>query len=452
MPNLFKKIFPNGLPQMLRSNKIAQEESSNSGVEIKFYSPSKLDRATPKGGDEFYEFVKKKSDEKVGIEGKLQKKTVKLKRVVKRELFRLPYFLRRVVGLDELSFNINKKSVLKIADDILNIMRDPKIVLKCLKSLDEELGKKMLAKGISLEDNSPQYFIAGGGNFMVGPPPKDYKPYRKNKILNEILLDREKASGINLQGVAVFDKFVEVPSANQFVANGNVFSENEQRKNLLQHGKFSHRFAFEVLRQAVAKDILDIKPLNFTQLLEIFAKVKIDSNKSNIWTRTIDSGDFSETYNRRDPSYYSNSARNPEALKSLITCLGKEDVPNLYFYTLDSHYKQMAQMVNRAKNNDINRNLEGVSDDILHTYCSIYMNSGFEINPAVIIDTPFSMKDAEASQKYESFSAGSKEGIMKKKTAPAPKNNPQGVRYESLAQYVKEKAVKETARGGSVEL
>ena len=33
--------------------------------------------------------------------------------------------------------------------------------------------------------------------------------FRKNKILNKILLDREKASGINLQGVAVFDEFVE---------------------------------------------------------------------------------------------------------------------------------------------------------------------------------------------------------------------------------------------------
>jgi len=277
--------------------------------------------------------------------------------------------------VSDLSFEMSKDDASRITSNILQIVRDPNLVLDLLRHLDSELGKKMQESGICVEDNSPDYFVTGLGQFVPGPWPENWRPLNKGKILDKLLLEREQREGVNLDGVAVFSTLVDPKIANTFVAEGNIFSEDERSGGfVLDHGKKSHRLMLEIMRQAVLSGALNLKLesgniLNHKQLLEFLAKAYIDENnqteeKTNIFQITIDNvGDTYEAGTGFDkiklgadensvmfnPAQYCFSSRSPSVLKSLIMCLGRDVLPSLAFYLLDSHYKLSLQSVRDIK-------------------------------------------------------------------------------------------------------
>ncbi len=267
---------------------------------------------------------------------------------------------------------------LRITADIINILKDPKLVAKHLKNLDDNLGKQMNSAGIEYSDKDlPEYLIAGNHHFIAGPPPKNYLPRKKGRLLDRILLEEEMRSGINEEGyTAKFVGFVDKEKANDFVADGHIFAEDEHVGNLILHGKYSHRLIFEVIRDAVETGDLDLKlrsgkKLNQKQLLEFLTKIPFQGEKdSNLWQFIMDNNfDLYRPYNPLTPPHedFTFSSLSPLTVKSLVTCFGKElDLPNLQHYLLDSHWKQGMRAASQIKS--LHPELKTASLEDLYTY------------------------------------------------------------------------------------
>ena len=346
----------------------------------------------------------------------------------------------------------NTHEVERIIGDMINIMRDPKAIFKYLKNLDNDVGNEAAKRGITLSDNSPQYLICGAGNFIPGPCPQGYRPLRKEKILNELLLERERQHGFNLDGVALFAGFVDPEDADKFVKEGNLFSEDEQLGKLLLHGKYSHRLFFEIMRQAVESDDLDLhvdgQKLSQKQLLQILISTKVNSpdGKQSSWAAVLDSIDDNieivreAAGNRRqailDPDNYNFSCRSPFVLKSLITCFGKDELPNLTSYLLDSYYKQLIQLADRVKESG-----EGSVAKIPHEFiahnCLEAMTTGRCIFPGDVGENfAFQGNKEKRTEKTAPFSDKFSENIRRKIDNPKPVASHY---YDSMEEYLKEK-------------
>ena len=139
-------------------------------------------------------------------------------------------------------------------------------------------------------------------------------------------------------------------------------------QNLLLHSKYSHRLHHEIIRNAVAAQEIDLsignnKILNQKELLTLLTTYT--TNGSSIWDCLIDSLDDSlipvrsakskeGLFSIRENSYsvenFSYSSRSTFTINSLITCFGADlGLSHLQHYLLNSHWKEAAQMVAKAR-------------------------------------------------------------------------------------------------------
>ena len=360
----------------------------------------------------------------------------------------------------ECSFKISGKDAHRIANDILDILRNPILMLELLQDLDKQLGEEFARIGVVVEDNSPQYYIAGQGRFVLGPCKPDYLPSKKGRALNRVLLRREQAEGINIEGVATFVDMVPNEEANDFVANGYIFAEDERcGGSVIDHGGKTHRIVFEALRQAAKRGILNLqiasgKILTPKELLEFFVRVAITDHKGrrriqNLWQFIIDGtgdmcraaigkesiafGDSKAIEALFDFERFCYSSRSPMSLKSLIVCfgdgVGEYSVPNLCFSMRDSHYKQMAQnvaevrrfcdefskaltdkspIVNAGHLKLLNLSIEesdilavkAMTDDRLYSYCAAHIQAPEGVSPIFVFrPSPFGRRNAFVEKK-----------------------------------------------------
>ncbi len=264
--------------------------------------------------------------------------------------------------------DVSEKDIKKIFADIVKIMQNPESVAKHLKNLDEEIGRKIAPLEYG-EADLPQYLIPARGYFIAGPPPENYQPRNQGRSLDQELLKREMAAGINIEGFTPkFVGLINRKKANQFINEGHLFAEDVQVNNLLLHSKYSHRLHHEIIRNAVAAEELDLsignnKKLDQKELLTLLTTYT--TNGSSLWDCLIDSLDdslisvesvtskrdlFGTHKNLYSVENFSYSSRSPNTINSLITCFGADlDLPNLQHYLLNSHWKEAAQMVEKAR-------------------------------------------------------------------------------------------------------
>lgn len=329
-----------------------------------------------------------------------------------------------LVGLQKLPFKIYNEEAQRITQNIVDILRDPLLVTKYLQNLDDELGCEMKKIGIEFgAESQPQYLIAGKGCYVVGPPLTNYRELKKENTLDRILLKREMAHGINREGASPrFVEFVPIESANNFVADGHIFSEDEQVIDLIRHGKYSHRLQFEILRQAATDPSgLDLKisgaaTLTQLQLLKLMAQVERvplitkPDIKNNLWGDCVDSLDDSllhETTKNKfsypeyfNPDNYSFSSRSPFVFKSLITCF---DNNNLGGYLRHSHWRQANKIIDRLLAKDTKGELQNFSFADIYTNC---MKSLCANNASIefIQENPLTLKEND-DPNYELFNS-----------------------------------------------
>ncbi len=346
------------------------------------------------------------------------------------------------------------------------ILQTPELVFEYLQSLDQALAIRMAAHGIEPFNNSPSYLICGAGNFIPGPWPQGYQPLNKRRQLSKELLHREQECGINLEGVAVFTDAVEGKVAARFAEAGNIFSEVEQNNKFLFHGKFSHRLFFEIVRQASKKGDLDLtvdgQKLTQKQLLQILNSTYLvpspeealsSSYSSEImWNRVLDTTTDSSKPLRKigiaggsearegvlNPNNYSFSCRSPFVLKSLITCFGKEKLPNLCGYMLDGHYKQVAQMVYKLRSNDLENSLGEVPDQFIYQKLMIAMSTARYVFPGDVGERfPFTQR---SNKSLKTASLDEEKYGQNVRLVAESSHLERPIKYESLAGYSKIKS------------
>ena len=311
-------------------------------------------------------------------------------------------------NIKNLSFKIEEEEIRRISLDIGSFLRDPSSIMY-LKTIDQNLGKEMLNRGIVYEDKDyPQYFIAGKGHFIPGPPPNDYKMRKQNGLLDKLLLEEEEKRGVNVEGYTPrFIGFVDSNKANEFVASGRTFSEDMRTDGLIFHGKYSHRLQLAMLMTASEQGVLNFtvdslgeKSLSQSQLMELLVKVECNyvryGVKNNLWEDLLDSAsdhldtlDYAREIGRVsasedkhkqqfDPKTYSYSNSFPATLNSNLMFLdGLSGLRNLGNYLRNSHYKVAAQMCLEAQKIS---GLENKSFHELYTSCMMYQsNDGLEI-------------------------------------------------------------------------
>ncbi len=347
----------------------------------------------------------------------------------------------------------SKKQITEIFEKIAQILEDPHRIFHYLQSLDRALGERMAAQGIGEIDNRPQYLIAGVGNFIPGPWPENYRPLKKNKALDLELLEREQRVGLNLDGVGKFFGFVGNDSANEFVKEGHIFTENEHSSKFLFHGKYTHRLAFEVIRQAAQSGDLDLtignSELTQKQLLNLITFTWGKESGLMSWGLLLDYSKSAEAASKHerepdgfekrmsdlDPRTYDFNSRSPFIFRSLITCFGGDELPNLSSYLLDSHYKEVAQMIYKIRGGDFERKLDEVPYEFIYTCCMDAMSTGKEFNQEEITgDFPFLVEDK--IENTQRFSSKYSKEIRRKNTKTEAADK---IFYDSIYTYIEEK-------------
>ncbi len=360
-------------------------------------------------------------------------------------------FIDEDADLEKLGIGFENLDQLKeIFENIGRILQDPSQVFKYLKNLDSALGQRAQELGLELKNNKPEYLICGAGNFVAGPWPENYQPLRKGKILHHELLKRENEAGLNLQGVPVFRGFVIHEEANKAVGDGNIFTEDEQVGRLILHGKYTHRLFFEIIREAEkAGDLkleIDGRSLSQKQLLNAMISTwgTSSNHQASSWSLLIDflresedrfdySSEFSIRSSGLNPHDYCFSSRSPLVLKSLLTCFGHEEIPHLSSYLLDSHYKQIAQMVGKIKENSGSR-LDEVPDQLIYTSCIDAITTGREFLPSEI-KSDFDFLAQNKDNKYVEFAPNFDKNISRKREGTEGEIG----KYESIGDYIRKK-------------
>lgn len=353
------------------------------------------------------------------------------------DLFNFETDDKRVEMLHSLNnFGITPDELIRITSDIMIILRDPELVAKYLGDLDLELGQKMSKAGIKFKDRDfPQYLIPGKGHFIAGPPPPGYIPRHKGRILNKILLQHEMAAGVNMEGYSArFVGFVNSEEANKVVADGRIFSEDEQVDNMILHGKSSHRFVFEVMRNAAARNELNLtlesgETLSQKRLLELFTTIHRHGDpQCNLWQIILDSNqdsvklqkDSNGNVHTHDPALYSFSSKSAMTFKSLLTCFGADlKLPNLQHYLLDSHWKQVMKIAFEIK---ITATDPVIRDAPIEQIYDFFMKSlSADGVPEQSFFRSFFTKDVEAAAKNKKYlTEPGHEFIKIKNTHPNP--------------------------------
>jgi len=368
---------------------------------------------------------------------------------------------------------IEDDEIIRITNDVIKIFRNPHSIAKHLEHLEGELAKFSSDLDLELDQIEPQYLIVGQGHYMPGPPPNNYQPRKKFNKLDEILLDHEKEEGINSAGKT--PRFVGIIPSNtfyNFISKGNLFDEEEQTGRLIMHGKYSHRLAFEVIRQTVKSRELDFElksgeTLTQLQFLKLINAVKIKKETSAhkklgittkdevLWVTMFDTvrdidkatgGYSSSQKNYFEKTKYNPSCCSPMVFKSILTCFGKElNLPNLRGCLLDSHYKKIEQMKICIKTQDIDYKLKDAAEDDLYTHLLISLSAANEYPAGAVYKDeytakqafPFSLTENEAlmQPKYEVFDNNLNKKIKIKKPKKIVPTDSSTNYYESMEDY-----------------
>lgn len=307
--------------------------------------------------------------------------------------------------------DLSADEIVNIANQLISFAYDPLKVAHHLKDLDDALGKLMQESQIlpSQEQSLPDSLIAGRGNYIPGPPPPNYKPLKKGRMLDTLLLEREGLRDVNKNGFVVkFIGFVSSMIADRVVSSGQLFNENKQVNRVLLHGSYSHRLLLEAFAHAIEKGELDLKfksgkQLDFVQLLSVLVSVKA-KNFQSLWEMAVDSVEDSERASNAplDSKQFSFSCRSPFVLNSLLLCFGKElELPNLQIYLLDSHYKAAYEMVLRSKEKIAkgerldNYSQIDISNERIYERCMEYFATMAESYGEVGGITPFTLDELD---------------------------------------------------------
>lgn len=359
------------------------------------------------------------------------------------------------------------KKLTKTFRDILALLRDPQEVARNLKPLNDELAKRMKENKINYDDKDfPNHLIAGNGYLIPGPPPfEDYKPRKQGRLLNSLLLEREQLYGINLGGVPKLTGSVDEKEVNELVKSGYIFAEDVQFQNLIHHSKYAHRLVFEVIRNAVKEGLLTLEcdsgMLTQKDLLELMVsnhnlEVGVNGGK-NAWRRLLDTAedqtafalsfldylDDEKTKFREitTPENFTFSSRSPFVFNSLLTCFGAElGLGDLQHYLLNSHWKEAARMVSRARDclNEEKDIEMDQTEELDMSFSNLYVHSmkclAFQsyTKTGGIFDTYFTLDSKKdfLAEKYEKFS---EEHLLVKRKTTEPKDFGS---YASIEAYI----------------
>jgi hypothetical protein len=136
-----------------------------------------------------------------------------------------------------------------------------------------------------------------------------------------------------------------------------------------------------------------------------------------------------------DPRTYDFNSRSPFIFRSLITCFGGDELPNLSSYLLDSHYKEVAQMIYKIRGGDFERKLDEVPYEFIYTCCMDAMSTGKEFNQEEITgDFPFLVEDK--IENTQRFSSKYSKEIRRKNTKTEAADK---IFYDSIYTYIEEK-------------
>ncbi len=367
------------------------------------------------------------------------------------------------IGVEE----VDSECAIKILNQIVAIARDPLLVAKYLKPLEDQLKCELGQEGVELEDNRGEYLIAGKCGFIAGY--KDCQFFKKGKILDRILHEKEVLGGMKSEAVTFVGVVAHEAANNFLIKNLSFFKEDEQISRMLLHGKYSHRLIFEVVRQAALGNAIDLtindcgKKIDVAQLFKLLIAVDIvvkGKKKMSFWEAAIDSvfdasiaceGDVEKYY---DPKYYCYSSTSPFNFRSLLTCFGQDlGLPTLQRYLLDSHYKQAAQMVERLKGSAVfqkyceknGKVAADFSNEFLYDYCMMRMSIGNFPSKIGDISGDFIFTDRKdvRANRYEEIENGIARKVV---VESAALKGAGGVRYENLEEYLAAKKAVEGQR------
>ncbi|OGT40180.1 MAG: hypothetical protein A3F12_07965 [Gammaproteobacteria bacterium RIFCSPHIGHO2_12_FULL_38_14] len=294
----------------------------------------------------------------------LQKPDVHTKKIkIKLNSFPVGFFVDQLITLPhDLSFSISQAKARKILAQVCDITSSPKKVAKYLKPLNDELASLMRANELNInQDYIPDYLLTGNGFFIPGP--SKYPPYKKGKLLDQLLLQREQAEGVNLDGTVKFVDVIPEDRVNRIVSKGYLFSEETMIAGINFHGSYTHRLILQALWEGGKKGVIDLtvdkktkKKLNFLQFIELLILAKY--NDDSFWATAFDSATdsvykairYSGKRSYLDPKTYAFSNRSPFVMNMMLICLGKKlDLLALQLYLLDSFYKTSLRMIALAE-------------------------------------------------------------------------------------------------------
>jgi hypothetical protein len=420
---------------------------------IKHPEDSKLGKKTSM--EEFVDVCNKKPSDK-----SFEKKSIKIKEAPNPKDLKLTELDETLIVLPkDLSFEISAADTKKIFEQLVGFTTNARLVAESLKDLDKALGDSFENNNLQFDKNDlPEYIIAGKGHYIPGPPPKDYLPKKKEKLLDKLLLEREGKNKINVEGeTPKFVGFVEHKKAIPFIASGHLFAEDKQVSQVLLHGSYSHRIMFEAICQAKESGKLNFeygegKELTPLQLLELLITTKyypthkdqiLEQNEQTLWELTLDTVTDSVYAPEAKKNYlndenYSSSCRSPFVLNSLLLNFGEElGLSNLQHYLLDSHWKAAYEMVYRVKKA---MSSTDIPDEIIYTYCMEALTTASNNLGEIGVNLPFTLTESETQKdsKYVPFnSEESIQGIVKK-----IKNTYGTGEYSSWQEYIDRKSEK----------
>ena len=338
--------------------------------------------------------------------------------------------------------SLSSKDVVKVFNQLIEIISNPYKVASLLKSLDDKMGQALKDHQIGFDrDDLPEYLLIGRGHYIPGPPPQKYCPRQKGRLLDELLLEQENRHGLNPSGAAPkFIGFVDGSQANQLVAEGHLFTEHKQISRVLLHGSYSHRLIFHIILLAIDKGMLDLtldngEILSARDILNLLVDSKyyqtpidkiLQRDSMSLWELLLDNVADMPREDYFNPANFSDSCRSPFVLNSLLLCFGRElGLPNLQQYLLDSHWKAAYEMVMRIKES---KEGESVSESQIYSYCMEILSSSQGSAGSLDIIYPFALSEKQASkdESYQPFVTDGATSIVRKKEKSSAKSQPYG--------------------------
>ncbi|MBS0626797.1 MAG: hypothetical protein JSS09_01125, partial [Verrucomicrobia bacterium] len=255
-----------------------------------------------------------------------------------------PPFL--VIDVSECDLEATEFSSSKVESLIMHfasLVSQPLKLLKLLKPIEERLCQEIQQKGISFTQiDDPDFMIPMPGFFILGPPKEDPLLKSKDKMIDSLLLEAERAIGLNKDGSPTFVGFVDEDLANAFMMRGNTFKEDIRVSRMLLHGINTHRLTILAFMESLKGT--EFEDLDSKTLLRVLLKTKISRDFS--WSFLLDTAD--NMSKEDNPDSFDYNCNSPFILNSLILCFGnKLGLPNLTYCMRDSFWASAYEMVEK---------------------------------------------------------------------------------------------------------